>query len=60
VAILNPFPLSLEADPELAFLRFVPEISFQTAAVTPAGAPQSATATRFVAFLREQLVEAKS
>jgi DNA-binding transcriptional LysR family regulator len=55
VAILNPFPLLLEADEELAFRRFVPEINYQTAAVTPAGARPSAAATRFVAFLRAQL-----
>ena len=56
VAILNPFPLLLDADEELAFRPFVPEINYQTAAVTPAGARPSVAATRFVAFLREQLV----
>lgn len=52
VALVNPFPLSLAGDPNLAFIPFEPAITFDTAFLLPSTGSALPAARRFVDFVR--------
>jgi DNA-binding transcriptional LysR family regulator len=52
LTIINPFPVSLRNDPEMAIRPFLPRSTFETCFVMPSAAPPSARARRFMDFLR--------
>jgi DNA-binding transcriptional LysR family regulator len=53
-AIINPFPVSLRADPDMAIRLFVPRASFETCFVLPSAAPPPARTRRFMDFLKSR------
>ncbi len=52
LAIINPFPVALRRDPEMAIRPFTPRASFETCFVMPSASPPSAHARRFMDFLK--------
>jgi DNA-binding transcriptional LysR family regulator len=54
LAIINPFPVSLRRDPDMAILPFSPRASFESCFVMPSAAPPSARARRFMDFLKSR------
>ncbi len=53
VSIMNPFPMSLRADPDICFRPFTPTIAYETSFVLPSITPPSAVARRFIDFVRK-------
>ncbi|MEP3280043.1 MAG: LysR substrate-binding domain-containing protein [Stappiaceae bacterium] len=52
VALINPFPLVLQNDPEVVFRKFVPEVAYTTSFILPSG-PATSLAQRFVEHARK-------
>jgi DNA-binding transcriptional LysR family regulator len=52
ITIINPFPVSLRRDADVAIRPFTPRASFETCFVTPSAAPPPAHARRFMDFLK--------
>jgi DNA-binding transcriptional LysR family regulator len=57
MTIINPFPVSLRADPDVAIRPFVPKASFETCFAMPSAAPPPAHARRFMDFLKSRQPE---
>jgi DNA-binding transcriptional LysR family regulator len=57
LTIINPFPVSLRADGDIAMRPFVPRASFETCFAMPSAAPPPAPARRFMDFLRSRQPE---
>jgi DNA-binding transcriptional LysR family regulator len=53
-AIINPFPVSLRQDADMAIRPFAPRASFETCFVRPSAAPPPARARRFMDFLKSR------
>jgi DNA-binding transcriptional LysR family regulator len=54
LAIINPFPVSLRQDSDMAIRPFAPRASFETCFVRPSAAPPTARARRFMDFLKSR------
>ncbi len=54
LAIINPFPVSLRQDADMAIRPFTPRASFETCFVRPSAAPPTARARRFMDFLKSR------
>lgn len=52
VAIINPFPMSLQHHTDVVFRPFRPTIAYETSFVLPSMTPPSAVARRFIDFVR--------
>jgi DNA-binding transcriptional LysR family regulator len=57
MTIINPFPVSLRADPDVVMRPFLPKASFETCFAMPSAAPPSAQARRFMDFLKSRQPE---
>jgi DNA-binding transcriptional LysR family regulator len=56
VTLINPFPLTLQADPAIVMRPFTPRIGLESVFVLSTAAPPSATVRRFMAYLREHQI----
>jgi DNA-binding transcriptional LysR family regulator len=52
LTIINPFPVALRRDADMAIRPFTPRATFETCFVMPSAAPPPARARRFMDFLR--------
>jgi DNA-binding transcriptional LysR family regulator len=57
ITLLNPFPLTLRADPRLVFVPFRPRISYETAMLFPQSAQHNLAARHFGDFVRRNQPE---
>jgi DNA-binding transcriptional LysR family regulator len=57
LTIINPFPVSLRADPDVAIRPFAPRASFETCFAMPSAAPPPAHVRRFMDFLKSRQPE---
>jgi DNA-binding transcriptional LysR family regulator len=57
LTIINPFPVSLRADPDVVMRPFMPRASYETCFVMPSAAPPPPHARRFMDFLRSRQPE---
>jgi DNA-binding transcriptional LysR family regulator len=56
LTLINPFPLTLHANPNIVMRPFLPRIGFESVFVLSTAAQPTATVRRFMAFLREHQV----
>jgi DNA-binding transcriptional LysR family regulator len=57
VSILNPFPLALRSDQDVVYRPFEPSITYESSFVLSNALPPSATARRFIDFVRRRQPE---